>query len=106
MHAVVERLVAAGTALVVEANFEARSAEELARLEARLVQVYCFAPEDELLRRFAERDRHPGHEDDTYDLSAALAEDRWPVLALDAPLFRLDTSRKPDLGPIVALGRD
>jgi hypothetical protein len=105
LHALVGRLVEAGTELVVESNFEARSAPELARLEARLVQVYCTAPPEELVERFAKRDRHPGHEDDTYDLAAALAEGRWPVLDLDAPLFRLDTTRKPDLAPILALAR-
>ena len=106
LHTVLERLVGAGVSLVVEANFEARSADRLAQLDARLVQVYCCAPADELLARFEQRDRHPGHDDDTYDLASALAEDRWPVLDLDAPLYRLDTSGTPDLAPILALARD
>jgi adenylylsulfate kinase-like enzyme len=101
----VERLAAAGTSLVVESNFETASTERLAQLEARILQVYCTAPAEVLVARFADRDRHPGHEDELYDLELALEQGRWPPLALPGRFVELDMSSEPDLGPILELAR-
>ena len=40
------------------------------------------------------------------DVPVVQPERPEPGLDLDAPLFRLDTSETPDLGPILALARD
>ena len=91
LHDLSERLVAARVPHVVEANFEALSTERLAALHARLVQVYCSAPPDVLIRRFEERPRHPGHVDDTWNLADELDKGRWPRLELDAPTIEYET---------------
>ena len=84
-----------GCSVVVEGNFEPdRANNQFASLPAfHVVQVYCHAPEGELLERFRERsesgDRHPGHldgEDAERELEQALAEGRWRPLTLPGPL--------------------
>jgi predicted kinase len=60
------KLAARAPAAVLEANFRPRSAYErdrLARLEARIVEVYCRCPADVLMARFRERQRtaHAAH---------------------------------------------
>ena len=91
LHDFAERLVGAGVSHILEANFEALSAPRLASLHARLVQVYCSAPADVLIRRFEERPRHPGHVDDAWNLADELEKGRWPRLELDAPRVEYET---------------
>ena len=110
LHAVA-RVLEAGGGAVLEANFTPGRAEaELAALPAhRRVQVWCTAPVDVLVERYARRaaGRHPGHLDTTMvdEIRARVATDEWGPLAAPAGparLFELDTSRAFDLGPILA----
>jgi adenylylsulfate kinase-like enzyme len=91
LHDLVERLVAGRVSHIVEANFEAISAPRFAALDAGLVQVYCSAPAEVLIRRFEERPRHPGHVDDAWNLADELEKGRWPRLELDAPRVEYET---------------
>lgn len=104
--AVAEESVAAGASLVVEANFVRGGEVEarLARLPAHFVQVYCTAPVEVLLARYATRERHPGHVD-TQRIEAlreAVATGRHDPLALPGETIRLDTSRPVDLARVLA----
>lgn len=106
LHDLVDRLVAGRVSHIVEANFEAISAPRFAALDARLVQVYCSAPADVLIRRFEERPRHPGHVDDAWNLADELEKGRWPRLELDAPRVEYETDvGEPDevVGQVLAL---
>ena len=94
----------AGCSVVVEGNFEPDYAnQQFASLPAfRVVQVYCHAPDDELLERFRERsdsgDRHPGHLDGELaerELGHALAEGRWRPLVLPGPLVEYRSDHGP-----------
>jgi len=94
------RELEAGRSLVVEANFLAGTSEaEFSRLPRhRLVQVYCSATEDVLMRRYLARDRHPGHHDALRadEVRAAIRAGRHSPLALDGELIKLDTTETVD----------
>lgn len=92
---------------IVESNFRAdiATAEMLAlrdRFSFRPVQVRCWAPPALLYERYRERARsgrrHPGHCDDTMTRDAFLtliqSDAEWlaPVLHVDGPIMRVDTS--------------
>lgn len=76
----------------------------LARAEIepdRVVEVWCDCPPDESLRRYAARQRHPGHFD------AALLDDLPDVIATAEPLavgtvLRVTTDEPVDLDALVA----
>ena len=86
--------------VIVESDFDRAGDEDLLRRlvvdhGARLLQVYCDTPDDEVVDRFRRRassgERHPGHGDqpqDAAEIERQLREGRWEPLELDAPLLR------------------
>ena len=104
LYDLAERLLAAGTSVIVESNFPAefssaplRSAAE--RTGAGVVQVVLTSPPEVMSTRFAARKRHPVH----------VLEELPPLPPyepLDLPGVRIDvdtTTLPVDLGPILAV---
>jgi predicted kinase len=94
--------VAAGSNLVVEANFVRGGESRLAALPARFVQVHCSAPLEVLVERYASRERHPGHVDsERIDaLRDAVETGRHEPLDLPGELIRIDTSASVDVAAL------
>jgi predicted kinase len=95
--------LAAGCAVMVEANFFAGSQEEQFRAlpPHRLVQVHCRAPLELLATRYGNRDaRHPGHLDHKRvdELHERFTSGAHAALALDGELIEVGTSRGVDVG--------
>ena len=89
-----------GCAAVVEGTFGPESANgEFAALHVRwpfeALQVFCWAPDEILLTRYAARapERHPGHVDAWMieEIRTQLASGRWQPLQLPGELLRVDT---------------
>lgn len=93
-----ESVAAAGSGLVLEANFIRGGESRLAALPACLVQVHCSAPLEVLVERYASRERHPGHVDDARvdALREAVESGRHEPLDLPGETIRLDTSGPVD----------
>ena len=98
MYRVAGGVLAAGGSAVLESHFyRGQSEPKILALagEARILQVFCEAPLDELRRRHAERVASGArpHIDLPFD-HADLPEDAcWTPLDLSAPLLRLDTTQ-------------
>lgn len=111
-HVVGEQL-RAGRSLLVEANFDpALDAAEFARLPPfRAVQVYCTAPPETILERFAARardgSRHPGHVDSSIaaEIAAGLDSERWAPLGLDGERLDVDTSTDEPVDAVAIAAR-
>ncbi len=101
----VRELLANGTSLIAEGNFNRPTIfEELP--PARIVQVHVWAEPEVLLARMLERDthRHPVHWDRE---AAAELIDRtrageWEALALPGKVISIDTTVWPDLDEALA----
>jgi predicted kinase len=92
---VAEAQMAAGLSCVLDGNFTEEQTgglkAALARRSGRAIQIRCLADPDELRRRFAGRQRHPGH------LDAVLAQERVsepPFLELPGPRLDYFTGRR------------
>ena len=98
LFAVATRLLESGVDCILESNFT--NAEPLRRLPAaRTVQLFCSAPADVVLRRYAQRERHPGHLDDVIvdELRVRLHAEEWRPLELDGETIVVDTERAVDV---------
>jgi predicted kinase len=115
LFAALDQVLAAGVGAVLESNFGHGLAEGELRplaVQARIVQLHCRIPHDEIRRRYVARaetgERHPGHHDShpetLADLDANLASDRHLPLDLDAPLLEIDTTAgyRPEFAAILA----
>jgi predicted kinase len=60
-----ERAAEAGASIIVESNFHTEHRERIATLSETVVEVYCVARPGTLVSRIRERERHPGHVDDS-----------------------------------------
>ena len=102
MLAVAEESVAAGSSLVLEANFIRGEESRLAALPARFAQVHCSAALEVLVERYRSRERHPGHVDsERIDaLRDAFETGRHDPLELPGETIRIDTSRPVDLAAL------
>ncbi|HVL93099.1 MAG TPA: AAA family ATPase [Acidimicrobiales bacterium] len=98
-YAVLWALAARFPAALLEANFGARDVERLRSLCDRPVQVHCTGPPAELERRFAARERHPGHVDDEYPRGRT---DQARPLELGGPLLVVDTTADVDVDAVAA----
>jgi predicted kinase len=107
----------ASRSVVVDATFGPRVANrEFAALHQRwpfdALQIYCTAPRDVLLARYAARApaRHPGHLDASIgeEVAAALDAGRWSRLALPGRCVTIDTtdSAGVTVARAVALARE
>lgn len=99
MLALAEESVAAGSGLVLEANFFRGGEYRLAALPAHFVQVHCGAPLEVLVERYASRTRHPGHVDSERLDAVREAVESGRHEPLDLPggeTIRLDTSAPVD----------
>ena len=92
----------AARSVVIDASFGPPVAnEEFAALHRRwpfdALQLYCTAPRDVLLDRYAARapTRHPGHLDSFIqdEVAAGLDDDRWAPLTLPGHCVTIDTTR-------------
>jgi predicted kinase len=101
MFAVATRLLESGVDCILESNFT--DAEPLRQLPAaRTVQLFCAAPADVVLRRYAERERHPGHLDDVIldELRVRLQTEEWRPLELDGETIVVDTESAVDVSAL------
>ena len=89
-----------GCSVVVEGTFGPESANgEFAALHARwpleALQLFCWAPDEILLRRYEARapERHPGHMDASIldEMRTQLAAGRWQPLQLPGESLTVDT---------------
>ncbi len=101
-------ILRAGGSLVVEGNFS--DAGEFARLPpARVVQLHLTAPEDVLMERYLQRERHPGHQTVAYapEIRRRIRAGDWGPLDLPGTLLRVDTAlTRPDVGALASrIGR-
>jgi gluconate kinase len=89
----------AGCSVIAEANF--RTFEPMP--PHRALQIYCTAPREVLLERYARRARHPGHLDGELlaELRGGLLDDYVP-LPLDGELIEIDTGGEVDLESLLA----
>jgi predicted kinase len=107
LFAVARRLLESGVDCILESNFT--NAAPLRALPARRVtQVFCSAPPDVALERYATRTRHPGHLDDLIleGLPAALADETWRPLDLRGDTITVATDTPVDLGALAARLRE
>ena len=99
----VQSQLEAGRSLAVEANFKiqvdsAKFHDIQQRYGVQLLQIHCHASREALLERFKRRGespgRHPGHLDHlTYtDIQASLERGDYAALAIEGPLFEVDTT--------------
>jgi predicted kinase len=106
LFAFCREVLAAGQAVVAEANFFAGSHEaDFAGLPPhRLVQIHCNAPLAVILKRYARRARHPGHvdRDRADDLRQRFDDGTHGPLALAGDLITVDTSRAIDVEALSA----
>jgi len=91
--------------VILEANFRPHSPSEQAKLRAlsaRVVEVYCWCPPEEAIRRYATRaatgSHHPAHVTSTLD-PTLLAEFDQPMGA--GSLIRVNTTLTIDIKPLV-----
>ena len=103
LYALARRLLEAGASCIVESNFS-DAAPLRALPSARVVQVFCAAPDDVILERYAARVRHPGHLDDQIveELRERLERREWKPLDLDGTLIELDTRKPIDVRALAA----
>ena len=93
MFDLLEQLLAAGRPAIVEANFTAAAAPRFERLPPhRSLQVFCTAPREVVIERYAARRRHGGHLDDVVleELRAGRHEEQWERLPLNGELVELE----------------
>ena len=105
LFALARSLLAAGVPVVLEANFFRDQEPSFAALPAhRLLQLHCDAPLETLLDRYANRSRHPGHQDaeKIKELPARFASGAHAPLQLDGELVRIDTTLPVDLDGLAA----
>ena len=97
LFAVARRLLEAGASCILESNFS-DAAPLRALPPARIVQIFCNAPDDVVLERYANRERHPGHLDAEIveELRTRLAAEEWRPLELDGTLIEVETSTPID----------
>jgi predicted kinase len=97
LFAVARRLLETGASCILESNFS-DPAPLRALPRARVVQIFCNAPDEVVLERYAKRERHPGHLDAQIinELRTRLAAGEWRPLELDGTLIEVETSRRVD----------
>jgi len=94
-------LLESGVDCMLESNFS--RPEPLRLLPARrVVQLFCTAPPDVVLERYARRERHPGHLDRTIveELRARLEAEEWRPLDLGGETIVVDTAAQVDVHAI------
>ena len=108
MFDVLEQLLASGRAAIVEANFTPAAAPRFERLPPhRPLLVFCTAPRELVIERYAARRRHDGHLDDVVldELRAGRHEEQWQRLPLDGEVVELEIDGA-DLDALVARVRE
>jgi predicted kinase len=105
IFALVRRMLGSGVSLIVEANFFRDQEAEFSMLPSHgLIQLHCEAPLPVLIERYANRSRHPGHQDaeKINELPARFESGVHSPLRLDSELIQLDTTRPVDLANLAA----
>jgi predicted kinase len=84
-----------GRSAIVEANFTPAAGAAFAALPPHgVLQVFCTAPREVVIERYAARSRHEGHLDDVIlaELRAGEHEEQWTPLALPGELLETDVT--------------
>jgi predicted kinase len=68
-----DRAATGGASVIVESNFHTEHRERIASLGAEVIELHCSAQPETIVRRFRERERHPGHVDSTIVIGDARA---------------------------------
>lgn len=101
---VMRELLANGTALIVEGNFN-RSTLFEGLPDARIVQIHVTAEPETLRRRMLERDtqRHRVHcaREAAGDVAERARAGGWEPLSLSGKLIRIETTVWPDLDAVL-----
>ena len=106
LYVLIDRFLARGEPIIVEANFEREFAHErfsalIDKYRARFVEVYCYTEKEVRRQRYWERDqsseRHVGHKHGAYYLQPEEPEplDRYGALAL-GELVEVDTTKSSE----------
>jgi predicted kinase len=106
LFAVARRFLESGVSCILESNFS--HSEPLRSLpSSRLVQIYCTAPAEVILDRYARRARHPGHLDTDIvaELGQRLAREEWKPLDLSGTIIEIDTTAPVDVESLAATVR-
>jgi predicted kinase len=101
LFAVTTRLLESGVDCILESNFT--DPEPLRRLPAaQTLQLFCAAPAEVVLRRYANRERHPGHLDDLIvdELRVRLQAEEWRPLELAGETIVVDTQSAVDISAL------
>jgi len=80
---------------IVESNFTPAAGPAFAALPPHTaVQLFCRAPRDVVIERYAARSRHEGHLDEVVlaELRAGEHEEQWTPLALPGELLEIDVT--------------
>ena len=100
---VLGELLRRGVSAIAESNFS--NPAPFARLPPhRFAQVFCDAPIELLVERYASRPRHPGHVDEVTiaEIEPRLRAGHWRPLDLPGTLLELDASRPLDVRAVAA----
>jgi hypothetical protein len=102
---IARELLASGTSLIVEGNFNRDTPfEDLP--DARIVQIHVSAAPEVLRARMLDRDthRHSVHYDReaAHEVAARAAAGEWNPIALPGRLLSIDTTTWPDLDEALA----
>jgi predicted kinase len=75
------RAAESGSSLIVESNFHTEHRDRVEALGADVIEVHCSARPETIVRRFRERERHPGHVD-----AAIVIDDAQAILHAHQPI--------------------
>jgi predicted kinase len=74
----IDQTARSGASAIFESNFHTEHRERIEELD--VIEVHCTASADALVRRIGQRDRHPGHVDDTIEFDGEeLLERHQPI---------------------------
>ena len=106
LFGVARRFLESGVSCILESNFS-RSEPLRSLPPSRAVQIFCTAPAEVVLDRYARRARHPGHLDDDIvgELGQRLAHDEWKPLDLGGTIIEIDTTTPVDVESLAATVR-
>jgi predicted kinase len=83
---------------MLEGNFDDEDRDRTLALDPEPIEIHCSCSDEELVRRFRARTRHPGHLDDDVGDEELIERARRGPLRWGGPLLELDTE-EPDALP-------
>jgi predicted kinase len=102
LYYIVDTHLSSGNSIIIESNFDPQMTNDRisalkAKYDCRLIQVYCHAPAEVLLARYARRgdtsERHPGHFGREFIDEYKERTEQFPKILLDTEfILHYDTS--------------